>query len=284
MRLLAVQAARITPFCGLSKRSEHGQTRNWIEPKLVKANSQDRVLALLDLFTDARPQWSPEELMKELGYTRPTLYRYLKSLKDSGLVMPTRGGRFALGPRVVEMDYLSRRSDPLIATATPHLERLSAAYPCTALVVRWYGDKMLCVASIASAIAPASSYPRGRQMAMGRGAIARSIMAFLPKQRVMLLVARYADDLRSVGVGDTPDDVLAALKRVRRAGVAVAFGEVTAGAVGIAAPILDTGYPIASLCITIAGQHTNGELIDRISSEVRDAARQISAAAEGDPS
>jgi len=250
-----------------------------IEPKLVKANSQERVLAVLDLFTEARPQWSPEELMKELGYTRPTLYRYLKSLKDSGFMMPTRGGRYALGPRVVEMDYLSRRSDPLIATAMPHLERLSAAHPCTALAVRWYGDKTLCVASIASSVNPVSSYPRGRPMPMGRGAIARSIMAFLPKQRVIPLVARYAADLRSVGVGDTPEDILAALKRVRRAGVAVAFGEVTPGAVGIAAPILDAGYPIASLCITIAGQHANGKLIDRISSEVREAAWQISAAA-----
>ncbi|MBR0849738.1 IclR family transcriptional regulator [Bradyrhizobium diazoefficiens] len=249
---------------------------------MVKANSQDRVLALLDLFTEARPQWSPDELMAELGYTRPTLYRYLKSLKDSGFVMPTRGGRFALGPRVVEMDYLSRRSDPLIAAATPHLERLSAAHPCTALVVRWYGDKMLCVASIASATNPVSSYPRGRPMAMGRGAIARSIMAFLPRQRVMPLVTRYAADLRSVGVGNSPDEILAALKRVRRAGVAVAFGEVTPGAVGIAAPILDGSYPVASLCITISGQQASGELIDRISSEVREAARQMSSMTSDD--
>ena len=214
--------------------------------------------------------------MKELGYTRPTLYRYLKSLKDTGFIMPTRGGRFALGPRVVEMDYLNRRSDPLIAAVTPHLERLSAAHPCTALVVRWYGEKMLCVASIASAVNPVSSYPRGRPMAMGRGAIARSIMAFLPKPHLMPLLSRYAADLRSVGVGTTSDEILATLKRVKRAGVAVAFGEVTPGAVGIAAPILDANYPIASLCITISGQHTKGELIDRISLEVRGAARQIS--------
>jgi DNA-binding IclR family transcriptional regulator len=116
-------------------------------------------------------------------------------------------------------------------------------------------------------------------MAMGRGAIARSIMAFLPRQRVMPLVTRYAADLRSVGVGNSPDEILAALKRVRRAGVAIAFGEVTPGAVGIAAPILDASYPIASLCITIAGQHAKGELIDRISSEVREAALQISSMA-----
>ena len=233
------------------------------------------MLAVLGLFTEERTHWSPDELMRELGYTRPTLYRYLKSLKDSGFLMPTRGGRFALGPRVVEMDYLSRRSDPLIAAGTPHLERLTAAHPCTALLVRWYGDKILCVASIVSAVNPVSSYPRGRPMPMGRGAIARSIMAFLPKAHLLPLVARFAADLRSVGMGSTPDETLAALKRVRRAGVAIAFGEVTPGAIGIAAPILDANYPVASLCVTIAGQHTKGEEIDRISDEVREAARQI---------
>ena len=113
-------------------------------------------------------------------------------------------------------------------------------------------------------------------MPMGRGAIARSILAFLPKPQLMPLVARYANDLRSVGVGETPEAVLSALKRVRRAGVAVAFGEVTPGAVGIASPILDGDYPIASLCVTIAGQHASGASIDHISGEVRETAHRIS--------
>lgn len=249
--------------------------------QLKKTNSQDRVLALLDLFSESRPLWTPDELMRELGYTRPTLYRYLKSLRDSGLLMSTRGGRYALGPRVVEMDYLSRRADPLVAAAAPHLARLTAAHPCTALIVRWYGDKMLCVTSQSSAPNPVSSYPRGRPMAMGRGAIARSIMAFLPKPQLMPLLERYAGDLRQIGVGATQEEVLAAFKRIRRAGVAVAFGEVTPGAVGIAAPILDAGYPTASLCVTIGGQQARGELIDRIGAEVREAARLIAEEASG---
>ncbi|WP_407176411.1 IclR family transcriptional regulator [Bradyrhizobium sp. STM 3562] len=242
-----------------------------------KTNSQDRVLAVLDLFSESRPLWTSDELMRELGYTRPTLYRYLKSLKESGLLMPTRGGRFTLGPRVVEMDYLSRRADPLVAAAAPHLARLTAAHPCTALIVRWYGDKMLCVASESSVPNPVSSYPRGRPMPMGRGAIARSIMAFLPKQRLIPLIVRYADDLRSVGLGQRPEDVMRVLKEIKRAGVAIAFGEVTPGAIGIAAPILDAGYPVASLCLTIGGQQAKGELIDRITEEVRVAASTVSA-------
>jgi DNA-binding IclR family transcriptional regulator len=250
-----------------------------LDQQAETTNSRDRVLAVLDLFSESRPLWTPDELMRELGYSRPTLYRYLKSLKESGLLMTARGGRFTLGPRVVEMDYLSRRADPLVAAAAPHLAGLTAAHPCTALVVRWYGDKMLCVTSQSSAPNPVSSYPRGRPMPMARGAIGRSIMAFLPRQRLIPLITRYADDLRGVGVGATPEEIITVLKRIRRAGVAVAFGEVTPGAIGIAAPILDTSDPVASLCVTIAGQHANGELIDRISGEVREAADLISIAA-----
>jgi len=242
-----------------------------------KAKSQDRLLAVLDLFSEQRPHWTPDELMRELGYTRPTLYRYLKSLKQSGLLMTTRAGQLTLGPRVVEMDYLSRHADPLVAAAAPELAQLTAAHPCTALLVRWYGDKMLCVASQSSAPHPVSSYPRGRPMPMGRGAIARSIMAFLPKPQLQPLIARYAADLRAVGVGATADEIIATLRQIRRAGVAIAFGEVTPGAVGIAAPILDDGHPVASLCVTVAGRQTTGELIDRIGGEVREAARRIAA-------
>jgi DNA-binding IclR family transcriptional regulator len=64
------------------------------------------------------------------------LYRYLKSLKDCGLLMSTRGGRLTLGPRVVEMDYLSRRADPLVAACLPHLAQLTEAHPSTAVIVR----------------------------------------------------------------------------------------------------------------------------------------------------
>ena len=92
----------------------------------------------------------------------------------------------------------------------------------------------------------------------------------------MPLLARYADDLREVGLGATPQEVMVVLKRVRRSGVAVAFGEVTPGAIGVAAPILDANYPVASLCLTIGGQHIKGHLIDRISEEVRETAALIS--------
>jgi DNA-binding IclR family transcriptional regulator len=213
-------------------------------------NSLERVLAVLEVFSEERLEWTSEDLMRELGYSRPTLYRYLKILKDAGFLMSTRNSGVTLGPKVVEMDYLTRRSDPLVLLGAPYLKQLTADHSC----------------------------PRGRPMPLGRGAIARSILALLPRPRLLPLIERNLADLRAVGLGDTADDVLKSLRKVRKTGFCVAYGEVTPGAVGIAAPVVDDrDYPIASVCVTIAGNLVTGAQIDQIGAEVRRVASQISA-------
>ena len=77
-------------------------------------NSADRILSVLNLFTDGRLEWTAEQLMEVLGYSRPTMYRYLRSLKDAGLLVSISNSLLTLGPRVVEMDFLIRKSDPFI--------------------------------------------------------------------------------------------------------------------------------------------------------------------------
>ena len=114
-------------------------------------------------------------------------------------------------------------------------------------------------------------------MPLGRGAIARSIMAHLPRPQLLPLIARNLEDLRTVGLGASVDEVLQNLKKVRKAGFAVAYGEVTPGAVGIAAPVLDDRrMPMASICVTIGGHQLTGSLIERISAGVKSAATAIS--------
>jgi DNA-binding IclR family transcriptional regulator len=250
----------------------------WGTVQGMKPNSLTRVLAVLEVFSEARLEWTPEDLMKELGYSRPTLYRYLKTLKQAGFLMSTRNAGVTLGPKVVELDYLTRKSDALVLAALPHLKELTARHPCTAMLLRWYGNKILCVASESSAKNPVSSYPRGRPMALGRGAIARSIMAYLPKRQLLPLIERNLSELRSVGLGDNADDVQNSLKKVKKAGFAVAYGEVTPGAVGVAAPVFDVRrLPIAAVCVTVAGALVSGIEIDRIGAEVLAVAAAISA-------
>lgn len=241
-------------------------------------HSLEKVLAILDLFSEDQLEWTPDALMRELGYTRPTLYRYLKVMREAGLLTSLPGAGLTLGPRVVEMDYLMRKSDPLLQHGADHLRSLTLALPCTALLVRWYGRRLLCIASEVSTPDPLSSYPRGRPMPLGRGAISRSIMAFLPRPRMLALIEENIDELRNLGLGATIPEILDSMKQVQRTGYAVAYGEVTPGVVGIAAPVFDAANsPIASLCVTVAGTLITPARIDGIGQDVRAAAEDISA-------
>jgi len=241
-------------------------------------NSADRLLAVLELFSESHPVWMAEEMIQATGFTRPTLYRYLKSLREAGLVTSVSGGAFSLGPRVTELDYLMRRADPLITAGQDALMTLSKLHPCSAFLVRWYARKILCVSSVVSAPDAQSSYPRGRPMPLARGAISRAILAYLSKSEQEEIGGANLAEFARVGTGETVEEIRATLRKIRRDGVAIAYGEVTAGVVGIAAPIFDGGAgPVAALCFTAAGEDMDPEKITLLSARVRDLAKAISA-------
>lgn len=241
------------------------------------SGSGERILAILDLFSEDRPLWTPDEMMAALGYSRPTLYRYLKTLKDRGYLTSHAQAGYVLGPRVTELDYLMTRSDPMIAAGEPELQTLAARFPGTAFLVRWYGRKLLCVASVVSSEAPKSSYPRGRPMPIGRGAISRAIAANLPNRDRRALVEEYLDAFAVTGVGSSVDEVLAALRDVRKAGTSTAWGEITPGVVAVAGPVFGTEKtPLGAICLTRNEAALAPDGIGEIRKGVKNAAERLS--------
>lgn len=240
--------------------------------------SAERILRILDLFTEDRLEWTAEEMIAALGYSRPTLYRYVKSLKEMGFLAQNGSHGLTLGPRVVEMDFLMRKSDPLLHAGQGVLRDLAALHPCTVLLVRWYGNKLLCVASEVSTPEPRSSYPRGRPMPLARGAISRAILAHLPRKQMMEKIAENLDEMRALGLGDTPAQIATRLRAMRK-GAMIARGEVTEGVVGVAAPVFDDSRaPVAVLCMTINRETLDDASLARVAQAVQDAAHRLTAA------
>ncbi len=240
------------------------------------SGSGERILAILDLFSEERPEWRTDDMMEALGYSRPTLYRYVKTLKDAGYLTASSQASYALGPKVTELDFLMRRADPLIALSNPYLARLAERCSGSAFVLRWYGNRLLCIASVSVTDKPRSSYPRGRPMPLGRGAGSRAIAAFLPAAERRALVDRHFTEFTTIGIGDTKDAVTAELRRVRRAGVAIAYGEVTQGLVGIAAPILaGDAVPQGALCLSAEAAMIDESTNEDLAADIKQSAEEI---------
>src|SRR3954454_24829954 len=103
-------------------------------------NSLEKMVAVLDLFDGSTMEWLPDAMAERLDLPRSTLYRYLKVLTDAGLLTSLPGVGYTLGPRVVELDYRMRLSDPLIGPSRPVMAELVQDVPGIALLCRRYRD------------------------------------------------------------------------------------------------------------------------------------------------
>lgn len=196
------------------------------------------MLSILDLYTVRKPLWTADELTEQLGYSRPTGYRYVRELCAAGLLMRIPGGVYLLGPRVLELDFVIRQSDPVLHAGRPIMKELLERTGCDVTLANIYGDQILNVHHEPGPQPLRLSYDRGRPHPLFRGATARAILAFLPRARLRRLHETHARDVAAAGLGRSWDEFRAALQPVRKLGYSVSRGELDAHLTGIAAPLI----------------------------------------------
>jgi len=220
-----------------------------------------------------------EETAKEIGVSVSTAYRYVRDLCKAGLLDPFSGGRYILGPGIIESDRKIRLTDPLIQAGRPVMERLIARSGSVgvALLCRIYRNRVMCVHQEARVLAEnAVGYERGRPMPMFKGASSKVIFANLPARTVRWFFQKYPEEIAAAGLGSDWDAIKDNLRRIRRAGVFVSEAEVDPGRVGIAAPVFGPDRNvIGSIGMAIPQSEATPQSIAHISALVQAAGREI---------
>ena len=242
-------------------------------------NSHEKMLGLLDLFDGEEDAVAVtiDEMHERLGYTRSTLYRYLKTLTDAGLLTSLPSVGYMLGPRIVELDYKIRTGDVLIRAARPVMEELAAQFRGITLLCRRYRFEVLCVHQESGTDAIRSGYERGRRRSLLHGAASLSILAYLPDHQLRKFHGEAAADFAAAGFGGTLKDAKAILREQRQRGWVSTAGDVTPGVTGIAAPILDGRSEIlGSLSLTLPDGQLQAKSLEDIAERVAFCAGVIS--------
>jgi DNA-binding IclR family transcriptional regulator len=244
----------------------------------------DRVLAVLNLFTMERPEWTVESAARELDLSQSTAYQYFRSLVKARLLVAFKTGRYVIGPAIIELDRQVRTLDPLIGGAAPTIQSLSESLQIEGLVLlcRIYGRTVMCVDQHELAQNGfAVSYERGRPMPLIRGAASKAILAHLPPR----VLHRYYDDNRAAiaaaGLGPTWKAFQSTLRKLRKAVVCVSRGEVDRGFVGISGPVFGPDDAIlGSIGLVIRARllDQSPELLFQLAAKVRQASDNLTAA------
>jgi len=215
-----------------------------------RRSSLDRMLDILTLFDESHPVWTVDGMLKRLGYSRATAYRYVRSLCRISLLDPVSGGGYVLGPAVLEWEHLVRSADPLLAAAHPVLERIRALTGETVVLARPYRDRVLCTAVTPGLSGLPTSLDRGRPLPRFRGAASKAILAHLGGRRLRSLWELEADGFRDAGLGDDLNQVRDTVHGIRYQGHVETHGELAPGVADCAAPVVNAdGAVLGSLCL-----------------------------------
>lgn len=240
--------------------------------------TSDRLLAVLDLFTLDRADWTVDAAATTLGVPVSTTYRYFNSLTSAGLLTTFGGGRYGLGPAVIRYDRQLRLTDPLVLAAGGEMDRVARAVqvPAVVFLCRLFGDSVMCVAQVSVNDPPfAVGYARGRLMPLFAGSASRVILAGLAPRPLRALYQRQPAAFATAGFGSDWKAVRAALRGLREAGSCVTSGEIDAGVRGISVPVMGPGGVLGSL--TVAGRRTTlpNAVVTPLITELSAAARAI---------
>jgi len=198
-----------------------------------------RALEVLLAFTPSDLELSPAELLKRVSLSRPTLYRLLYTLQESGfLVSVGEPQKFRLGPSVARLAHVWTATLDISAVAEPVLRRLwNQTHETVALFVH-QGENRLCVAELPSPQPLNFKRGVGYTERIVRGATGRAILAYL--ELTPQVLKQYAK-----GTGVDIKTLEAELAATRKRGYASSHHELIPGAVAVAVPFFDQHRKVA---------------------------------------
>ncbi len=196
-----------------------------------------RMLAVLDLFTGREPAWTPDAIAQRLGCSLPTAYRYVRALLQAGLLRRAGAGSYVLGPRIVELDFRMRTTDPLLRDGDAALRALCEDTGCDVVVAEVLGDRIVTVQQLHGREGVSASFGRGRRMPAFRGMLSKVLLAALPRPALRRLYAAHLEEAAGEPFARDLDTLAANLKAIRAQGWASSVGELDPGLAGIAVPL-----------------------------------------------
>lgn len=217
-------------------------------------SSLDRLLSLLTFFDDRQLSLTVAEAERLTGASRSSVYRYLRSLTDAGLLVPSADGAYVLGPRVMELERLMREHDPLLLAARAIIRRRAELAGLNIMLCSHYGSRVMCVDLAWPDKTVPEIYQRGRSMPIFRGAMAKAILAHLPPRQQRAIYRRNAAEVRAAGLAGCWEEFRARMAEYHRARVVVTRGEVVPGLVGLAAPVRDAAKRVLGSVVLVIGE------------------------------
>jgi len=209
-----------------------------------------RMLAVLDQFDEQHLALTADAIGEALQVSQPTAYRYVRLLTEAGLLQRQGDALYALGPRIIALDHLIRRSDPVLQHGIPLMKELVAATGLDCVASALYGDQMLDIHREYSGQPANLSYGRGRPRPLFLGAAPKVVLAQFDPAPLRRLFDSRAAEVAAAGLPTEWPAFRRYFAGIRKVGFYASSGELESDLAAVAAPLLHpNGRPAGALSL-----------------------------------
>ncbi|MDH0756173.1 IclR family transcriptional regulator [Pseudomonas juntendi] len=240
-------------------------------------SSLSKMLSVLDLFSPQTLKVDPETIAERMGLSRATVYRYVKDLCDSGILVRVDAGSYGLGPRIIELDWMMRQYDPILIAGRELMHELSQETGLAVFASVFYDGRIINTYIAEPTDTYQFSFGRGQPLPFFRGAQSKVLIAHQKGRRLQRLFEEHlANDPTSPYDWDTFSK---ATRKIRKDGYCVTHDELNLGLTGIAAPIIGSDSDEILGSLAAVGTSTNFQLLrqEAVTERVMETARRIAA-------
>lgn len=202
-----------------------------------------RIMAILEIVA-ARADATAAVVSDETGLSMSTVARLLAQLTEEQVLTRTPEGRFAIGPRIVQIARSGSDRFDLRALGQPVLNELRDHTGETVGLHVRAGSQRICIAVASSRHAVSRVVPVGLALPLPGSATGEVLLSGVPEDELGDLV----DDLSDQQL----DRLRERLEQIRLRGWATASETFAAGVTGIAAPITDARGDVVA-CVSCSG-------------------------------
>lgn len=245
--------------------------------------SLSKMLMVLDLFDENHASWTADAVCERLNVSTSSGYRYIRELTAAGLLTRLTKGTYVLGPRIIELEYVMRISDPLAKVGLPILRHLAQSTGCDVLFSNIYGLHIINVLHVQGVETLGITYTRGRQHPLFRGAVAKSILPYLGRSQLVKIYEANIAEVLEAGLGSNWLQFWRALQAIKKQGFCESHGELDPGLHGLGVPVLLSGSVVGSVTLVYSSDRAKLLNVDGLLNQMRDIASELAEAIQGTP-
>lgn len=232
-----------------------------------------RLLALLDVFTEERPQLTLSEISRQAAMPLSTAHRLVGELSAWGALERGADGRYRIGLKLWELGSLAPQGLPLREVALPLMEDLYEATHENVQLMVLEGKGAVFVERLAGRTAVPTLVRVGGRFAIHATGGGLVLLAHAPASLQEEVLSGPLEQFTPMTIAD-PGVLRRTFADIRLRGFALSDRQVTMDALSVAAPIFGANDDVvAALSLVVWQKHAQPQLLVPL---VRSTARSIS--------